>query len=163
MICDHCAVLMNFNNCHVCSEVYDTLAANLSALFQTKNLQLILAESVDFKFKLFIKKSIVEKTHSHPELPTFSSAPILGVPMGLPFLEDKLIFQAKLRCLAESRQQHKSLNLSTVRTEGRTIQVGICFTDNQFLKHLERLHNGVYTYLYRKAPKKCLILCQKRQ
>lgn len=38
MICDHCAVLMNFNNCHVCSEVYDTLAANLSALFQTKNL-----------------------------------------------------------------------------------------------------------------------------
>lgn len=36
MICDHCEVLTNFNNCHVCSEVYDTLTANLSAIFQTK-------------------------------------------------------------------------------------------------------------------------------
>lgn len=29
MICDHCEVLMNFNSCHVCSEVCDTLTANV--------------------------------------------------------------------------------------------------------------------------------------
>lgn len=56
MICDHCEVLMNFNNCRVFSEVYDTLTANLSAIFQMRKLQLILAESVDFNLKLFIKK-----------------------------------------------------------------------------------------------------------
>lgn len=38
MICDHCEVLMNFNNCHVFSEVYDTLTANLSAIFQMRKL-----------------------------------------------------------------------------------------------------------------------------
>lgn len=47
MICDHCEVLTNFNNRHVCSEVYDTLTANLSAIFQTKKVTAILAESVD--------------------------------------------------------------------------------------------------------------------
>lgn len=38
MICDHCEVLMNFNNCHVFSEVYDILTANLSAIFQMRKL-----------------------------------------------------------------------------------------------------------------------------
>lgn len=38
MICDHCEVLMNFNKYHVFSEVYDTLTANLSAIFQMRKL-----------------------------------------------------------------------------------------------------------------------------
>lgn len=50
MICDRCEVLMNFNKWHVCSEVYNTFTGNLSASFQKKKLQLVLKESVEFKF-----------------------------------------------------------------------------------------------------------------
>lgn len=158
MICDHSEVLMNFNNCYVCSEVYDTLTANLSAIFQKKKLQLILAESVDFKCKLFIKKHCGENTFTSRTTHLFTSYSfsLLGCHYGV------ISLFCKLSCVAWKNIDSSikgSLNLNIGRAEGRAKQVGICFIENQFLKHLERMHNDVCMYLYRKDTRKCLNIC----
>lgn len=64
VICDRCEVLMNFNKWYVCSEVYDTFTGNLSASFQKKKLQLVLRESVEFKFVVQKEKKNCEEITS---------------------------------------------------------------------------------------------------